>query len=272
MPQKSLETQLPSLDLADYARTPNLDTPSLTTLGRQLLAAVPKRMTAALLGSRDYLEGVLQVVEAAYGEHLKAPAATDGRPVDMAADASFRCLFGRLDSLAQLPVDRYAAAKRAAALRDRLFPTGCSFLLLEYGAQWAEAEQRLAAIEREHLKADIDALCGPEVLAEVRRCHAEYAAMVGVSKAKAKRVKLPDLRALRLQLQQAISAHSVQLVAHALAGGSAGLEAVQPSLDVIDAYREKAAAGTPAGKELMRDGGKDAGKDAGKDGAHAPNP
>lgn len=254
------------LNLADYTSVPNIDTPSLTTLGRQLLAAVPKRLTAGLTHSRDYLQGVLQVVEAAYGEHLKAPARTDGRPTDMAADSSFRALHGRLDSLAQLPLDRYPKAARAAALRDRLFPTGLAFVQLEYGAQWAEAEQRLAAIDRERLQPELDALCGPEVLTEVRRCHVEYSAMVGVSKAKAKKAKLPDLRSLRLQLQAAIGAHGVQLVAHAMAGGEAALAEVQPSLDVIDAYREKA---TRAGGEAPAG---PAGPDAGKGAVPAPAP
>jgi hypothetical protein len=113
-------------------------------------------------------------------------------------------------------------------LRDLLFPDGVSFVRLEYGAQWAEAERRLKVIEKERLKSEIDALCGPEVLAEVRRCHAEYAEMVGVTKAKAKKTKLPDLRSLRLQLQQAIGAHTMQLLAWALAGGATGWRRSSP--------------------------------------------
>ncbi|HPH27251.1 MAG TPA: hypothetical protein PLA87_10415 [Pseudomonadota bacterium] len=228
------------LDFSRYTRSPNGDVPTLTALGRQLLAAVPKRMTAALTSSRDYLDGTLQIVEAAYGDHLKIPVTANSRPIDLAADTSWVCLQGRLESLARLPHDRYPTAARAGQLHDLLFPDGVSFVRLEYGAQWVEAERRLKVIEKERLKSEIDALCGPEVLAEVRRCHAEYAEMVGVTKAKEKKPKLPDLRSLRLQLQQAIGAHTMQLLAWALAGGATALEAIQPSLDAIDAYREKA--------------------------------
>lgn len=236
---------LPEIDWVSYGRCPNLPLSSLTALGRQLLTAVPARMTAALTGSREQLQFELARAEAGYTEHLLVPDPQSKRPIDMAADISWGALHGRMESLAMLPHDRYPSAARAATLRDLLFPQGLTFLTLEYGAQWAEAERRLKVIEQQRLKSEIDALCGPEVLVEVRRCHAEYAEMIGVTKAKGAKFKLPDLRALRLSLQHAISAHMMQLLAYALAGGAAGLEAITPALEAMDAYREKAQSTPP---------------------------
>ena len=172
---------LPEIDWVSYGRCPNLPLSSLTALGRQLLTAVPARMTAALTGSREQLQFELARAEAGYTEHLLVPDPQSKRPIDMAADISWGALHGRMESLAMLPHDRYPSAARAATLRDLLFPQGLSFLTLEYGAQWAEAERRLKVIEQQRLKSEIDALCGSEVLVEVRRCHAEYAEMIGVT-------------------------------------------------------------------------------------------
>lgn len=150
-------------------------------------------------------------------------------------------LYARLDSYASLPAELYPKAQRAEALQKKLFPDGLSFLKLEYGAQWAESEQRVQLLAKEKLTADLEALAGPEFVTELLRCHGRYAEMVGVSRPKKASKKLPDLRALRLATQQALSAHSVQLLALYLSGGPKVQEAVRPSFAAIDAYREKAA-------------------------------
>ena len=225
-----------------YTRTPRLDVPSLIALARQVLAAAPARPKAAVKQSLHELHEATSALEAAYREHLSAPEGQDSRPVDQAADNAWACAYARLDSYAALPVEHYPRAREAGELLQKLFPEGLSFLKLEYGAQWTEAEQRLQLIKQERLTAELEALIGPEFVAELHRCHALYTEMVGVSQPKKGRKKLPDLRTLRLTTQQALTAHTIQLLAVHLAGDPKQQEAIRPTFAAIDAYRDKTAA------------------------------
>lgn len=228
------------IDPSLYTRAPALDVPSLIALSRQLLAAAPARPKAPLKQSVAELAQQTSALEAAYRQHLGGPEEPDTRPVDQAADNSWACLYGRLDSYAALPVEHHPKAQRARELRKLLFPDGLTFLRLEYGAQWTEAEQRLQLIKKQRLLLELEALIGPEFMAEVQRCHALYAEMIGVSQPKPLRKKRPNLRTQRLAIQQALSAHLIQLLALYVAGDEKLKEALRPSFAAIDAYRDKA--------------------------------
>ncbi|MBL8633740.1 MAG: hypothetical protein JNM40_10985 [Myxococcales bacterium] len=233
-----------ALELFDpsvYTRTPNLDLPSYIALGHQLLQALPARPSSALKASADELATGLAEAEQCYGEHLQIAVPQDNRVIDQAADVSWGSLYRWLSAYAELPHDRYPKAVQAEALLQALFPSGLGFLNSEYGAQWTEAEQRLRRISRDKLKPVLLALGGGDFLTEIERCHKDYGEMVGVTKVKTPRSKLPDLRAQRQKLQQALTAHMFQLVAMVLAGGASAYKAALPSFAAIDAYREKAA-------------------------------
>ena len=231
----ALELFDPSL----YTRIPNLDMPSFIALTRQLLMALPAKPPAALKASASALTAVVAESEQSFGEHIRVLDTQDSRPVDLAADVSWGSFQRFLSAYAELPHDRYPKAAQAESLLAALFPTGLGFLTLEYGAQWAEAEQRVRRIQKDKLKPVIVALGGGDFLTEIERCHTAYGEMVGVTKVKTKKNKRPDLRTERLKLQQALTAHAIQLVAMVLSGGESALEAAQPSFDAIDAYRDK---------------------------------
>lgn len=234
-------TSFELFDPSPYTRIPNLDLQSLIALGHQLGSALPERPSPLLKQSAKELADAVAESEQCFGEHLSVQVRASGRQVDLAADISWGSLSRWLSAYAELPHDRYPKAKQAAALLQALFPTGLHFLTLEYGAQWTEAEQRLRRISRDKLKPVLLALGGGDFLTEIERCHKDYGEMVGVTKVKTPRSKLPDLRAQRQKLQQALTAHMFQLVAMVLAGGASAYKAALPSFAAIDAYREKAA-------------------------------
>ena len=233
---------LDSFDPLAYTRIPNLDVPSLIALTRQVLAALPSRPSPAVKASASELEAVVVEAEQSFDDHLRTPSVKDGRPIDQAGDVSWGCFQRFLSAMAELPHDLYPKAVQAAGLLEALFPTGLGFLTLEYGAQWAEAEQRVRRIQKDKLKPVIVALGGGDFLTEIERCHTAYGEMVGVTRVKTAKSKLPDLRTQRTKLQQALTAQAIQLVAMVLSGGESALAAAQPSFDAIDAYREKATA------------------------------
>jgi hypothetical protein len=227
------------IDPALYTRSVTLDVPSLIAMARQLRTAAPARPKAPLKQSLQGLVETTDGLEAAYREHLGSPESLDSRLIDQMGDNSWSCFYSRLDSYACLPATYYPKVPRAQALKKKLFPAGLAFLKLEYGAQWTEAEQRIQVIQSERLKPELEALVGAEFVAELYRCHTLYTEMVGVSRPKQAKKKLPDLRALRLTMQQALAAHSIQLLALYMSGNAKQQEAVRPSFAVIDAYRDK---------------------------------
>ena len=233
-------TALEQFDPSLYTRMPTLDLASMITLTRQLLMALPARPPATLKASAVALSAVVAEAEQCFGEHLTVMEGKSNRPTDLAADVSWGSLQRWLSAYAELPHDRYPKAAQAESLLAALFPTGLGFLTLEYGAQWAEAEQRVRRIQKDKLKPIIVALGGGDFLTEIERCHTAYGEMVGVTKVKTAKSKLPDLRTERIKLQQALTAHAIQLVAMVLSGGESALAAAQPSFDAIDAYRDKA--------------------------------
>ena len=226
-------------DPSPYTRIPNLDVPSLIALTRQVLIGLPARPPLALKQSASELTAVLTETELLAGEHLRAQETSANRVIDQAADVSWGSLYRWLSAYAELPHDRYPKAVQAESLMRALFPSGLGFLNLEYGAQWTEAEQRLRRIVRDKLRPVLLGLGGGDFLTEIERCHKDYGEMVGVTKAKTPKSKLPDLRAQRQKLQQALTAHAIQLVAMVLSGGSVAYKAALPSFAAIDAYREK---------------------------------
>ena len=146
---------LDSFDPLAYTRIPNLDVPSLIALTRQVLAALPSRPSPAVKASASELEAVVVGAEQSFGDHLRTPSVKDGRPIDQAGDVSWGCFQRFLSAMAELPHDLYPKAVQAAGLLEALFPTGLGFLTLEYGAQWAEAEQRVRRIQKDKLKPTI---------------------------------------------------------------------------------------------------------------------
>lgn len=135
----------------------------------------------ALLEAAQWLRGATVDLQSAWAANVAKGPAGARRPADMAVDNAWAALEGRLASFARLPLEQYPKAKRAAELLDLLFHDGLTFLQLAYAEEWAESEQRLKMIDAQKLEADIDALAGPEFLAEVRRTHALYGKALGIT-------------------------------------------------------------------------------------------
>ena len=78
-------------------------------------------------------------------------------------------------------VDPAATAKQAArarTLQGLLFSEGTGFLTYSYPEQFVTMDTLLKRIDKEHLAKDLDELCGPEFLQQIRKVHPRYAAMV----------------------------------------------------------------------------------------------
>jgi hypothetical protein len=226
-------------DPTPYVRPPQYDVASGFALGVSLLAGVPKGAPENVRKAAKKLRAATVDLRQAWSSTGRA-APMEKRPADIRVDKAWGALYGRLDAYASLPSGEHKGAKRAAELLDVIYPDGLQFLTLPYSAEWAEGEKRLKLIEEDELAEDLDALAGPEFLAEVRKAHKIYGEAIGVTKpaAEVKRANLVDpLRALG----RAITQYALQVVSLIEDEKPESVEMVKRALRPIDDHRADAA-------------------------------
>jgi hypothetical protein len=226
-------------DPTPYVRPPVLDVASGVALGVALLTALPKEAPENVRRAAKKLRSATVDLQQAWGATGRS-APMEKRPADIRVDKAWGALYSRLDAYASLPAGEHKRAKRAAELLDLIYPDGLQFLTLPYSAEWAEGEKRLRLIEDDELAEDLDALAGPEFLAEVRKAHKLYGEAIGITKpsGEAKRVNLVDpLRALG----RAITQYALQVIAMVDDEKAESVEVVKRALRPIDDHRTDAA-------------------------------
>lgn len=222
-------------DASPYVRPPVIDVGSGIALGIALLSALPKSAPDDVKKAARKLRKSVVTLQGAW-EKAGGPAGPrDKRPADQATDNAWACLHGRLSDYAALPAAQWPKAARAQDLIDQLFPDGLTFLQLPYATEWAESEKRLARIEANKLANDIDALAGSEFLAEVRRAHAHYGLVLGITKA-AKGDGPENLADPLRALGKSIVQYALKLVGLA-SDSEESLRMVRAALRPIDEHR-----------------------------------
>ena len=170
------------LDLSVYLRAPVFSVQEGVSLARALLAIVPRGVPALVTRAADKLRRAADAAEAGLLERqreLSQLTEEDGRLIDQEMDAAWGGLRLRLQGYAALPSARVPSAARAAALLTQLFgDQGLSFLKESYSAQLTSMTTLLQRIAQDKLGTDLDALCGPEFLAEIRHLLPRYERMV----------------------------------------------------------------------------------------------
>jgi hypothetical protein len=232
-------TMSDDFDPTPYVRPPQCDVASGFALGVALLSAVPKGAPENVRKAAKKLRTATVDLRQAWSSSGRS-APMDKRPADIRVDKAWGALYSRLDAYASLPAGEHKRAKRAAELLDVIYPDGLQFLTLPYNAEWAEGEKRLKLIEEDELAEDIDALAGPEFLAEVRKAHRIYGEAIGVTRpaAEAKRANLVDpLRALG----RAITQYALQVIAMVDDEKPESIALVKRALRPIDDHRADAA-------------------------------
>ena len=151
-------------DPAQYARLPRFDVVAGIALCRQLVStlyALTPEDAQALRRSTERLQQEVTSLQQVWLEQQSAGVTPEPAPVDQMADTAWRLLHDRLQSYATLPPEQYPEAVRAAEILGALFPTGLSFLALDYQQQWQEAEARIGLARSQGLWATCIAWPGP---------------------------------------------------------------------------------------------------------------
>ena len=227
------------IDPSLYVRSPQGDVASTVALGVSLLAALPKDAPDSVKAAAKKLRASVVALQAAWNAATPAAPAVNRRAADSAIDNGWGCLEARLAAYARLPAEHHPKAARAAEIHGALFEGGLDFLTLPYKSQWAEGDRRLQLIEQRGYEADIDALCGHEFLAEVRRTQKHYGQVLGITKAEEVPAEVSLLEPLR-DVGRAVVDHSLQLLAWGSGEPKASAK-VKRALKPIDDQRAAAA-------------------------------
>ena len=252
-------TDIIEFDPNPYMRPPRLDVRQGVALAIALLSALPggapegvkragrrlRRATVALQKARSKRERAASAVKPA--EKAKA---------DNRVDIAWGGLKMRLDATSALPVETYPQALRAQEIVGTLFPKGLGFLKLPMDAEWSVSDELVKRIEEDGLTADINALAGPEFLAEVKAAHLVYGEVLGITKAKAPPAEMTVLVEPLREVGRAIGDYTLQVLATADRERPDTIESARAALHPLDRHREGAArrAGGKGDKEGDDDG------------------
>lgn len=222
-------------DPALYVRPPVLDVPSGVALGVALLTALPHGAPDHVRAAARALRKGTVALQTEWAKSYARPPQKDRRKADTRIDNAWGILLDRLVAYAHLPADTYPRTTRASELVDVLSPDGRAWLALAYSAEWAESDRRLKQVDAEGLASDINALAGPEFLAEVRAAHVQYGEALGITHAAEPDPEVNLAEPLRA-LAQAVTRYSFA-VASTFDGSPATAAVAHAALNPIDLHR-----------------------------------
>lgn len=204
-----------TFDRGLYLEPPVLDTPGMLALGRALMYLAPTPPPSDLLVPLRRLKQAWDELQNSTLKPKESGRHENRQPTDVVMDNAWTALYERLRAYVLLPESEVPRVRKAHDLLRLLFPDGIAFLKLPYEQEWSESGNRLRLIDRLRLGEDLDALAGPEFLAQVRRAHDLYGRTLGVSGETA-----PDsgpqegahVRELRMALGRSISHYALKVL------------------------------------------------------------
>ena len=237
----------------NYTSVPTLNSALTISLVQRLISEMPVEVVQNPLTAvaAERMRSRAMAMRTERIKLLSLPEKVDTRPLDQGEDNAWGAIYVRLEGYAKLPdaAETRDDSRRASALLAQLFPTGLSFLTLDYQQQWVESQRRLDMIEQQELAPQLDRLCGPVFLQQLLVAHQAYGEALGLTGPRPQNVEPPAiaeaLRALRdgirfyarrvLALADEEEAESIPLVQRALA----------PLLEAQDQVRARRAQGQP---------------------------
>lgn len=166
---------------SDIVALPKLSTVAAVTLGQELITAANAQaslpdMIAARLSP---MQTAYQVLRQAFSQQQPLePDPKRAQTADVAEDQAWSAFHNWL--LGWSKVDKPEAAP-ARTMYPVLFPTRLKFTQLAYKLEWAEADTRLARINKEGFAAQIAQLGGGVILDHLRDTHRAYGEALGIT-------------------------------------------------------------------------------------------
>lgn len=174
---------------ANIYRLPGMGAAELLAVSRALLTRVEKDSPDVAKKESKRLHAKATGLQAAWIRSDVIERAEDARPYDVTLDRCWGTIHSRLLDCANLATEKPEDAALGASILLSLFSNGLAFLKLPYDAEWAESEKLLKRIDDEGHAKGIEKLCDPVFLKVLRKAHADYGRVLGLTE----KTKLPEV-------------------------------------------------------------------------------
>ncbi len=232
-------------DPTEYLRPPRANAEQAITLSIALLAAVPKGVKEGVARAAERLRSAAITLQKAWIATNRVAPGGDKTAADNRVDTAWGVLRMRIEAYSYLPKGSSPLVARAEELLSKLFPDGLKFLSLAMDLEWAVSEALLARIDAEHFAADINAIAGPEFLAEVRAAHVAYGQVLGLTTPDSKRAESAALVEPLRDLMRAIADYALQIAATVDRDRRETIEAARAALAPLDRARDGSLVAVP---------------------------
>ena len=201
-----------SLTVQDLVALPQLSGPETVTLCTQLETQAHGHKLPG--GADEALADVVTsrvALQAALRDKGPAPTSPEVIAADRALDHGWSSLAEWLSGWERLGDE--ASSPLANKIRVAIFPDGLAWLNTPYLAEWSESETRLGKLDAHHH--EIESLGGKPFLARIRKLHAAYGKVLGVTESKKPAPPHPDVRAAMSEAQAALREYVGKVAASA---------------------------------------------------------
>jgi hypothetical protein len=225
------------LDPISYLRCPKVDVADAITLARMMLLRMPKVTSPAARKAAALMEASLDDLQEKWKQQASTAERQDVRVLARRLGAAWKSVRERLAIFELLPegnVDR----KRAAFVRNMLFPEGLDFTMMAFTRQHAQSQTRLEMIEEQGFEKDLHRMVGDDFVEALHAAHESFGDALGVTKKSQRPVAIVLTEPLR-KLADAITIYALQMLALAYHDPDKW-ESVTDALSPIDEFRAAA--------------------------------
>jgi hypothetical protein len=175
-----------SFQAVDFIRLPKLSMAEAVTLAAALVARADAGgpLSAAIGKALGRVRAALGKLRVHTSDSADPPgeSSTAARDADRDLDAAWAAAFAWCSGWTKLPYPS-SSVTRADGLYRTLFAEGLKFTQYRYKVQWIESQARLEIIDAQNLDQHFAALGGTEILEAIRRAHARYGQVLGITSA-----------------------------------------------------------------------------------------
>jgi hypothetical protein len=184
-----------------YGTVPTRTPGATLSLARGLISAAATKPDAAITRRIAKIRKSAKLLQTAWVEAGRPSASgEDPRPYDVTLDRCWAALRTRLEGCVQLGDDDHAP--RAGVMLSTIYPNGLDFLRLSYPEEWAESERRLEMVKKDKLAKELEELAGAPYLPAIKKAHAAYGTVLGITDKKAPAVIGAYVRAVVGQVEE----------------------------------------------------------------------
>jgi hypothetical protein len=215
-----------------YGTVPTRTPGATLSLARGLISAAATKPDAAITRRIAKIRKSAKLLQTAWVEAGRPSASgEDPRPYDVTLDRCWAALRTRLEGCVQLGDDDHAP--RAGVMLSTIYPNGLDFLRLSYPEEWAESERRLEMVKKDKLAKELEELAGAPYLPAIKKAHAAYGTVLGITDKKAPAVESVRVAKPLRELQAAIGAYVRAVVGQVEEDDEESVAAAQEQLEPL---------------------------------------